>query len=72
MKISAPAVVTGKGLLSCIEMDELTELGNMVRRPLFADRGPRDYSYEHMHIDLYKCDALHGVNSKLNTIEYAE
>jgi hypothetical protein len=35
-----------KGPLSCIETD-----GKMAS---IADKGLRDYSYEHMHIDLHK------------------
>ena len=56
-----------KGLLSCIETDELTELGKHGKMASIAGKGLRDYSYEHMHIDLYRCDALHGVNSKRNS-----
>jgi hypothetical protein len=59
-----------KVLLLCIETDELTELRKRGKMVFIAYKGPRVYSYEQMHIDLYECDALHGVNSKLNTIEY--
>jgi hypothetical protein len=61
MKISAPAFVSGKFYFLCVQTDESIELRKYGKMVSIADKGP---------LDLFKCDALHGVNSMLNTIEY--
>jgi hypothetical protein len=61
-----------KCLLSCIEMDELIELGKYGKVASIADKGLGHYSYEHMHIDLYKRDLIRAARFSLFICETDE